>query len=142
METNDSIQTAYFDKPSLILRLKSMMIDGVVLILLMFLMSLLLESLKVESGLVRGLCFGLIFLYEPILVSISGTVGQNVMGISVLNYGQYSTTRSKQRINIFQSLIRYITKFFLGWVSLLTIHSSHYGQALHDKLGNSVMIFR
>ena len=143
METeNIQSELAFFSKPSLTHRFKSMMIDVVVIIFLIFLMSLLLEILSIESGLVRKVCFGLIILYEPILVSIGGTIGQVVMGLRVLNFTKYSEHQSKQRLNIFYSLIRYILKLFLGWISFVTIHSSNYGQAIHDKAGNSLMTFK
>lgn len=130
-----------FNRPSLLARFKSMLADSVVIIILMIVASTILNTLNIESGLVRGIALGLVFLYEPIMVAIDRTIGQRIMGIRVRNYTKFINESSHQNINIFYSLIRYAGKILLGWISLLTIHSNPYGQAIHDKIGNSVMIF-
>ncbi len=132
----------YFNKPSLVLRIKSTLIDSLVIILLMLVMSSILGILKIESGMLRGICFALVILYEPILVTFGGTIGQRIMGLRVRNFYSYSKNKSTHNINIFYSLIRYFMKILLGWISLLTIHSDNYGQAIHDKTGGSVMTFK
>ena len=140
-ESNDN-DKIYFYKPQLIKRIKSMMLDTVLIIFLMFLMSLILGVLNIESGLVRGICLGLVVLYEPILVTFGGTIGHRIMGLRVRSFSSYSTDKSENSINFFYSLIRFATKILLGWISLLTIHSDDYGQAMHDKVGNSIMTFK
>ena len=139
-EILDETVDVYINKPSLILRIKSTIIDGLVIILLMFLVSLILSSLNIESGKIRGVLFISILLYEPILVSLSRTLGQKIMGLRVRKLSKIIESNEKTNINIFSSLGRYFGKVFLGWISLLTIHSDKYGQAIHDKIGNSVMI--
>ncbi len=130
-----------FNRPSLLARLKSMLADSVVIIILMMIASSILNALDIESGLVRGIALGLVFLYEPIMVAIDRTIGQRIIGLRVRNYSKFINESNHQNINIFYSLIRYVGKILLGWVSLLTIHSNPYGQAIHDKIGNSMMIF-
>lgn len=138
-EENQDITDNYFNKPSLVLRVKSIMIDSLVVILLMYLTSIFLDILNVESGKIRGLCLVFILLYEPILVAISRTVGQKVMGLRLRNYNNLIELNKKTNINILSSMIRFIGKITLGWISLLTIHSNVYGQAIHDIIGNSIM---
>jgi uncharacterized RDD family membrane protein YckC len=129
----------YFNRPSLVLRIKSMLIDMMFLIGLAYIFTLLLESMNIISEESRGIALAIIILYEPVLVVIGGTVGQRIMGLRVRAKKSFVEKREKRNINFFNSLLRYISKILLGWISLLTIHSDKYGQALHDKIGSSVM---
>ncbi len=131
-----------FYKPSLISRVKSTVIDSGVLLGLFFLFAFILNTLKIESGQIRGIALILIFLYEPVLVVLGGTFGQRLMGLEVVKASQFKGNGNSVKINFINSIIRYIAKVFLGWISLLTIHSSSYGQAIHDKLGNSLMTYK
>jgi len=142
MESTKNYQSKvekYFNKPSLILRIKSMMIDSFMIIILMYLTTVLLESFDVESGMIRGSSLILVLLYEPILVTINRTVGQKIMGIRVRKFSEFINSNEKVNINIFSSMVRFVGKLTLGFLSLLTIHSDKYGQAIHDKFGNSIM---
>lgn len=130
----------FFNKPSLVLRIKSMVIDSFVIVVLMYLVFVILNTLNIESGKIRGICLGLIFLYEPIMVSMSRTIGQKIMGLRVRNINKFIDTNNKSNINFIYSMVRYISKLILGIVSLFTIHSDDYGQAIHDKISSSVMI--
>jgi len=116
-----------------------MIIDTFMIIVLMYIAFLVLDNLAIESGKIRGLIMGSIFLYEPIFTSINRTVGQKIMGLRVRKFEDFRKNKNKSNINIVNSIIRYIAKILLGWVSLLTIHSDNYGQAIHDKMGNSLM---
>lgn len=135
-------QHSYFNKPSLILRIKSMLIDSVIIIFLMFIMSLILNFLSIESGNIRGIALLIVILYEPILVTFGGTIGQRTMGLRVVKSKDFKNNNEKRNINPFNSIFRYISKLLLGWISLLTIHSDNYGQAIHDKIGQSIMTFK
>jgi len=130
----------YFDKPGLILRIKSMLIDSVVLIALMLLISLVLNGLGIESGIIRGVFLVAVWLYEPLFTSINRTLGQTIMGLQVSRLADLQNGVELRPISFPASIIRFIVKVFLGWLSLLTIHSSRYGQAIHDKAADSVMI--
>lgn len=130
----------YIDKPGLILRIKSTLIDTVVLIALMLLMSALLNSLDIASGLVRGICLVAVWLYEPLFTSVNRTLGQRIMGLQVRRQTDIQNGVDPRPISFPASLIRFILKVLLGWLSLLTIHSSRLGQAIHDKAADSVMI--
>ncbi len=130
-----------FNRPSLLVRIKSMLADGIVIIVLMMIAATILNALNIQSGLVRGIAFALIWLYEPVMIAVDRTIGQRIMGLRVRNYTKYIDEDTPKNINIVYSLLRYLAKALLGWVSLLTIHSNKYGQAIHDKVANSVMTF-
>ena len=61
------------------------------------------------------------------------------MGIRVRKFKRYKNKKESKNINILSSLLRFTFKLLLGWISLLSIHSDTYGQALHDKISNSLM---
>lgn len=125
--------------PRLLERLKATLIDAMVVILLMYAGSLLLEALAVESGVVRGLIFGAIWLYEPIATSLGKTLGHQIMGIRVRKY-LVTPDGNPPRINIFQAILRFLVKLLLGWVSLLVISNNKYRRAIHDYVSKSIMI--
>ncbi len=130
----------YFDKPGLILRIKSTLIDTVVLIALMLLISAVLNGLDIASGAVRGICLVAIWFYEPVFTSFNRTFGQMIMGLEVRRMADLQNRVDPRPISFPAAIIRFIVKILLGWLSLLTIHSSRYGQAIHDNASDSVMI--
>lgn len=135
-------ENEYFHRPSLNLRIKAMFADMIVLISLMYGSSFILNLLEIESGAIRGLVLGLIFLYEPITVSFGSTLGQKLMGLQVSQFAILKEHNINNKIGFGHSLLRYVAKILLGFPSLLTIHASNYGQALHDKLSSSIVNFR
>lgn len=135
----DFKQEFLFDKPSLIKRIKCTIIDTMMIILIMYLISIVINGLNIKSGLVRGLALGLTLLYEPIMTSIARTIGQQIMGLRVLNFAPESINENDKKISLVKSLARYFFKVTLGWISLLTIHSDIYGRAIHDKVSSSIM---
>lgn len=139
LENANVFDFEYFNKPSLLLRIKSMIIDSVIIVLLMFISFLILDALEIGSGLVRGVFLVLIFLYEPLMTSFNRTVGQKFMGLRVRKMNSIKRESVYQNINLGQSMLRYFGKVFLGWISLLTIHSNEFGRAIHDIMGMSVM---
>jgi uncharacterized RDD family membrane protein YckC len=127
------------NKPSLLVRIKSSMIDGVFLVILMYIAFLILEGLKISSRTVRGICLVFIAFYEPIFTTHSRTLGQRIMKLRVRNFSKLVHDDKKFNINIFASILRFYAKLLLGWLSLITIHSNSYGRAIHDRVGSSVM---
>ena len=103
----------------------------------MFFASQILEFFNVESTKVRVLIF--VFMYEPILVSCNRTIGQKIMKIRVRNYSKIVNSGDEVNINFFFSILRYITKLLLGWISLITIHYDNHSRAMHDYISKSVM---
>lgn len=132
-------EEVYFNKPNLVLRVKSITIDSFIIVVLMFIAFSVFDGLGIASPKIRGIALGLIFLYEPIFTSSYRTVGQKLMGLRVCNFTTYKNNSASVNINIFSALMRFFLKVLLGWLSLVGIHSDHYGQAFHDKMSNSLM---
>lgn len=121
--------------PTLVKRVQSIFVDGIFILLVMFGLSAIIDKSGDAPGWVRGvLFFGLWFVYEPLSITLGCTLGQYLLGLRVRRVGHES-----QKINIFQSYIRFALKFFLGWISFLTIHSNPQRRAIHDLASNSVM---
>ena len=140
--TLDNLQKSenvYFSKPPLLLRIKSIFIDMIVVIILMMASLKILTLCSIESRVISGVILTLVLLYEPILTSINRTLGQKMMGLRVRSFSTLKNSKESKNINIVWSLLRYLTKTLLGWISLLTIHSNTYGKAIHDSVANSVM---
>ena len=120
-------------------RVKSALIDSIVLVGLMFITFYLLTFFGIESSVLKGILFVLIFLYEPIMVSFSQTIGQRVMRIRVIEQRTEEFLKPKS-IGIFRSILRYIVKLILGVVSLFTINFDEQSRAIHDQLVRSIVI--
>ena len=134
--THPSEEGLDINYPALQKRIQASFIDMMVLIGLAALLSQLFEAIGPITNLVRIASFVALFvLYEPILVSLGATVGQLLMKIRVRRFSD----RTK-RINVFASLLRYLIKAVLGWLSFLTIGSSNYNRAIHDMAVDSVVV--
>lgn len=125
--------------PSLNERIKAALADGVMLIIMMYLISLLFDTFEQVSDTARIIAFVFIFvLYDPLLTSlVGGTIGHQLIGIRVKK-----VTNEEQNIPIYSALLRFIVKAFLGWISLLTVASDAKKQALHDKVVRSVVLYK
>jgi uncharacterized RDD family membrane protein YckC len=75
-------------------------------------------------------------------VTFSGTIGQLIMGSKVVNAKQFKEEESEQSINFFKALLRFLSKIILGFITLLTIYSDFYSQAIHDKIAGTIVIKR
>ena len=118
-------------------RIKAAVVDGILLIVLMYSTTEILNYFNDVPSSVRMYLFILLFvLYEPILVSIFGSTAGHY----------YSDIRVKRENNFNKNLIfplallRFILKLLLGWLSLLTITSSEKHQAIHDSIVKSVVL--
>ena len=122
---------------NLIDRIKASIVDGIIIIALMYLFSGILSSFESVPNYVRILLFTLLFfLYDPIFVSIfGGTIGHTYLNLAVKKEEDIS-----QNINFLNALFRFLIKFFLGWLSLLTVTGNDKKKAMHDKAAGSVVI--
>src|SRR5258706_4434151 len=123
--------------PELKTRIQSTFIDGILMILLMFLAAWIFDKMGLgdeeEGGLMRGIVFVSIWgIYEPLSTTLGATLGNYLMKIRVRK-----TNAHEKRINIFQAFIRFIFKFLFGWLSFLTIHYNDQRRALHDIVAGS-----
>ena len=129
----------FHNTPIIADRIKSALIDSVVLVGLMFTAFYVLSFFGIESGVVKGILFVLVFLYEPIMVSFSQTIGQRFIGIRVVNQKTEENVAVKS-IGLLRSIVRYIVKLILGVLSLVTINFDEQSRAIHDKLVRSIVI--
>jgi uncharacterized RDD family membrane protein YckC len=123
--------------PDLLTRVKALMIDAILLILLGYGLSTLFDHLTVVPSSWRQTCLLMVLLYDPILTSFAGgTIGHRALGLRVKQHQD-----STQNIFILSALLRYAVKCFLGWISLLTVTSNSQKRALHDMIANSVVVY-
>jgi uncharacterized RDD family membrane protein YckC len=127
--------------PGLIERVKAVIADAVVIILLMFAASSVFSSFENVPNFYRvAVLVFLAGLYDPIFTStFGGTLGHIMIGIRVK-----AEDNEEQNIMLPQALFRYVVKGLLGWISLLSLLASGNPKrrALHDFAAGSVVIYR
>jgi uncharacterized RDD family membrane protein YckC len=117
-------------------RYRSLTIDSIVIITLMFAAAYLFEAWPSAPEDARKWAFVLIWAgYEPIATAFGSTVGNYVMKIRVRRVGNES-----RRINILQAYVRYVVKLPLGWLSFLTMGGNAKRRAIHDLASGAVMV--
>lgn len=118
-------------------RVKAAMIDSIILIGMIFLASETLALFENVPNYIRVIVFILFFiLYDPIFTAVfGGTIGHSKMGITVRN-----AQNPDKKINLVRALFRFIFKATLGWISFLTISGNEKRQAIHDLVGNSIVL--
>ena len=121
--------------PTIIDRIKSILIDSIIIIACMMIISEILNAFKNVPDWVRIVLFMAILLYEPLCTVFGATLGNHKMEIRVRK-----NSDSSKRLNIFQSLIRYFFKIIFGWFSFLGIFTNSKNRAIHDLISGSVMI--
>jgi uncharacterized RDD family membrane protein YckC len=122
--------------PELKDRIQSSFIDGIVIIIMMFVFAAVLDKYEHVPDWIRIALFALLFvIYEPLSMTIGCTLGNFIKGIRVRKNGN-----TAKRINILQAIIRYPVKIFLGWLSFITIGVDAKRRAIHDMVAGSVMI--
>lgn len=122
--------------PQLSERIQSAFIDAVLIIILIFAFTNILDNFNNVPDWMRILLFVVVFIgYEPLSMSLGCTLGNYIKGIRVRK-----NSDTTKHINIFQAIIRYPVKLLLGWISFLTIHSTPKRRAIHDLVSGTVMI--
>ena len=92
--------------PELKDRIQSMFIDYIVIIVLMFIFTELLENFEdVPTWLRISLFAGLFLVYEPVCVALGCTLGNRLMGIRVRQ-----NSEPTKKISLLQSYFRYIIR--------------------------------
>ncbi len=124
--------------PRVIDRVKAVMADSFLIIILMFVISYVFTLFGSVSDNARIIAFVFLFLlYDPLMTSIfGGTIGHMLVGIRV------KRESDEQRNILFPTaILRFIVKASLGWISLLTVTSNKKGKAIHDILARSVVVY-
>ena len=118
-------------------RVKAAFIDTLVMVAFLYASSEILTLFGDVPNYVKIVIAVCIFvLYDPIFVSQFG----QTIGHSRLNLTIKKESDEEQNISFVNALIRFLLKFFLGWLSLLTVSGSEKHQAIHDSVVNSVVI--
>lgn len=122
--------------PQLIDRIQATFIDTILIVILMYAFSGILDKFDSVPDWVRVIMFiGLFIAYEPLCMTLGATLGNYLKGIRVRN-----NLDPTKRINLLQAIIRYPVKVLLGWISFLTINTNQKRRAIHDLASGSVMI--
>lgn len=126
--------------PELKTRIQSSFIDGLLIIVLMLVSAWALDKAGVgdeeEGGMLKAIIFVSIWgIYEPLATTLGATLGNYFMKIRVRKMDA-----NGKRLNIFQAFIRFVFKFFLGWLSFVTINFNKERRAIHDIVAGSVML--
>ncbi|MBK7233791.1 MAG: RDD family protein [Saprospiraceae bacterium] len=124
--------------PGILVRVKAIVTDGIVLIAFMFVTTYVFSFFETVLDIARIIAFVFIFLlYDPILISFfGGTIGHMINGLQVKR-----ESNEKKNVLFPLALLRYIVKFLLGWISLLTVSGNKKGKAIHDYLVGSVVVY-
>lgn len=128
-----NIHTRY---PLLSERIQSTFIDTVFIVILMFIFASVLDRFENVPDGVRITLFVLVWIvYDPVCTSLGFTLGNYIKGLRVRQHENVD-----KKINVFQAVLRYLIKIFLGWISFLTINTNKEKRALHDFVAGSVVI--
>ncbi|MEM7185172.1 MAG: RDD family protein [Bacteroidota bacterium] len=117
-------------------RVKGAVIDGLLLIGLMYGASELLALFDGVPTFVRVIIAVIVFvLYDPIFTHLyGGTIGHSFSGIEVRRLDD-----QQRHLSFPKALFRFIFKASLGWLSLLTVTGNDKKQAIHDQVAGSVV---
>ena len=114
--------------PSVFRRYIAALIDGLVVL------GLLYAVAKSPLTSFSGYAFPIILLYEPLFTSILCTMGQLLMGFRVRTFDGHN------KINLFQAIIRYIVKYVLGVISLISIPAQKHRRGMHDLFARTIVL--
>jgi uncharacterized RDD family membrane protein YckC len=120
-------------------RVKAFIIDGVVTVIFMFAAFKIIDSFQEVTALTRRIVFlSILLVYDPLFTTLfGGTIGHRSFNLRVKR-----GSNSEKNIWLIAAVFRFAVKVLLGWISLLTISSNSKGQAIHDILTGSVVIYK
>ena len=126
--------------PSLAKRIPSIFIDSLMIIALMFLSGWILDKMNPEQNegdeWIRIVLFIALWgVYEPLSMTLGCTLGNYLMKIRVRKHNN-----AGKKINLLQAYARFIIKFFLGWLSFITISFNPERRAIHDFASGSIVV--
>ncbi|MEN7548597.1 RDD family protein [Rapidithrix thailandica] len=129
------INSESFDYPYLLTRYKAALLEG--LLLVGIFATLMILTKNPENRPTSFIIYIVIaILYEPImLTAFAGTLGHKIMRIKIK-----AIQDTSKNINLFQGVIRILSKIILGWLSFLTINLNPEHHAIHDYLSASIVL--
>lgn len=124
--------------PGVFDRVKALVTDGIVIIVLMFITYYVFSLFENVPDYARITAFVFIFLlYDPLFTSIfGGTLGHMINGLRVKRESDET-----KKIPFLLAVPRYIVKASLGWISLLTVLGNKKRKAIHDFLVGSIVVY-
>lgn len=124
--------------PVLFLRIKAMMIDSVAYTVLLFVMVLLAIDLEIDNSIIQtSFILAPVMLFEPISVWITGgSIGHHLAGIRVIN------KNTGENLFVLNGIVRFVAKFLLGVLSLISMLVTKRHQTIHDFVSMSVVVFK
>ena len=131
------MQIAY---PSLSKRIQSIFIDLLLMIGLMAASGWILDKINPEQKegdeWLRAVLFiGIWGVYEPLAMTFGCTLGNYLIKIRVRKHNDPGS-----KINLIQAYMRFVVKFFLGWLSFITISFNDERRAIHDFASGTIML--
>lgn len=121
--------------PLLLKRYQSLFIDFLLLFAVMIITMVLVGNSEIRQTVMVSMGALFLLVYEPLLTVYSATVGQRIMGIRVRD-----VNNPAERIGLVRAYIRLVVKWYLGWLSFLTINFNPQHRAIHDMASASVVI--
>jgi len=123
--------------PTLVHRIKALVIDTLLILLIFTLTSLTIGDIGGIAVYFKVAVLIFCFLvYEPLLVSIRGaTVGHSIMGLRIKNIQD-----RRKNIHFIYAVIRLFFKLLLGWISLITVLTNKNKRAVHDMLSGAIVL--
>lgn len=120
-------------------RVKAVVTDSIVMIILIIIITYVFASFDNIPNYSKMIAFAFIFgFYDPLFTTFfGGTIGHLTNGICVRREKNHN-----EKILFHSAIIRFIFKVFLGWLSLLTVSRNSKGQAIHDMIAGSVVLYK
>ena len=121
-------------------RIQSIFIDLFLMPAMMLIAAWVLDKINPEQldkdEWIRAFLFiGIWGVYEPVSMTLGCTLGNYLMKIRVRKF-----ENAGKKINLVQAYIRLIVKFFLGWLSFITIGFNKEKRAIHDLAAGTIVI--
>ncbi len=125
--------------PGLVERLKALFGDVIIIAVLMAMVTTIFEEMEEVSKNFRMFAFiGIVYLYDPVMtILFGGTLGHILSGLKVIQDNE-----SRKNILPLAAILRTTAKYFLGLISVLIVSNNSKGKAIHDFIGNSVLVYR
>ncbi|GCC51819.1 RDD family protein [Chryseotalea sanaruensis] len=137
--SNKEINVELLQFPSLLSRVKALILDSLVILFVFSIVSVLINLLGDIPSFLKGfILIFMFYLYDPLLTSFFGaTLGHRIMSLTVRKYNNHDL-----KISLGKALLRFFLKLFLGWISFLTVTSSKQKRAIHDIVSGSIVIYK
>src|SRR6185503_3147935 len=109
-----------YELPTLTDRVKSTLVDAVLIFLLMGLVSEVFNFFPNVPDWVRITVMIMMILYDPICTSTTCTVGQKLAGVRVRNFEKLHFEDREERIGFLRATLRIVVKAVLGSATLIS----------------------